>query len=139
MTYERTLGIIKPDAVAAYSTGAIIELIERNGFTIEQMKKRQWTGADAKLFYEMHKSRSFFPELVEFMTSGPSVFLLLSRNNAVAAWRDLMGATNPEQAHVGTIRAMFGTDVGKNATHGSDSSESATREIQLVFPSSSNR
>jgi nucleoside-diphosphate kinase len=135
MTQERTLAIIKPDAVAAQSTGAIIELIELNGFSIERMEKRQWTSAEAELFYDMHKARSFFPELVSFMTSGPSVFMLLSREGAVVAWRDLMGATNPAQAHVGTIRAMFGTDVGENATHGSDSAESATREIKLVFSS----
>jgi nucleoside-diphosphate kinase len=135
MTQERTLAIIKPDAVAAQSTGAIVELIELNGFTIERMEKRQWERAEAELFYNMHKARSFFPELVSFMTSGPAVFLLLSREGAVSAWRDLMGATNPAQANIGTIRAMFGTDVGKNATHGSDSAESAQCEIKLVFPS----
>lgn len=131
---ERTLAIIKPDAVASGYTGNIIQLIERNGFRIVALEKRTLSTATAESFYEMHKARSFFGELVAFMTESPSVVMVLERADAVNAWRDLMGATNPRDARIGTIRAMYAQDVGKNATHGSDSQESAAREIALLFP-----
>jgi len=134
MTQERTLAIIKPDAVRAHYSGPIIELAEQNGFTIIHMEKRTLSQEEVIEFYIMHKERSFFKELVDFMTSGPVVLLLLERENAITAWRDLMGATNPAQATVGTLRYMFGTDVGCNATHGSDSPESAERETNFFFP-----
>lgn len=133
MNIEQTLAIIKPDAVAAGVSGQIIDLIEKNGFAIVHMEKGELSAEEAAAFYEMHRERSFFGELVEFMSSGPIVVMLLERADAVAAWRDLMGATNPRDARVGTIRYMFATDVGKNATHGSDSLESAEKELEFFF------
>lgn len=134
MNIEKTCAIIKPDAVASGFSGPIIALIERSGFTIRFMEKKQLTAAEAEGFYEVHRSRFFFQELVDFMTSGPCVLMLLERKDAVVAWRDLMGATNPAEARVGTMRNLFGEDVGKNATHGSDSLETAAREIAYFFP-----
>jgi nucleoside-diphosphate kinase len=134
MHIEKTCAIIKPDAVASGLTGLIIELIERSGFTIAHMEKKHLTVREAEGFYAVHKARSFFGELVEFMTSGPSVIMVLERPDAVAAWRELMGATNPAEARVGTLRNLFGTDIGKNATHGSDSLETAAYETAYFFP-----
>jgi len=134
MKNNRTLAIIKPDAVGAGLTGQIIELIERSGFTIAQLEKRQLSKAQAERFYDIHKARSFFGELVSFMTSGPVVVMVLERDAAVAAWRDLMGATNPAEARIGTLRQLFGKNIGENATHGSDSDENAAVEIEIMFP-----
>jgi nucleoside-diphosphate kinase len=134
MNIEKTCAIIKPDAVASGFSGPIIALIERSGFTIKYMEKKQLTVAEAKGFYAVHKDRFFFQELVDFMTSSPCILMVLERQDAVIAWRDLMGATNPMEARVGTMRNLFGVDVGKNATHGSDSSETASREISYFFP-----
>lgn len=131
---QETFAIIKPDAVEAGDTGAIINLIELNGFTIVDMKKKTLTKQEAETFYAVHKKRPFFRDLVAFMTSGPVVIMKLKRENAITAWRELMGSTNPRQAHVGTIRAMFGTDVQQNATHGSDSEENAVIELSFFFP-----
>jgi nucleoside-diphosphate kinase len=130
---EQTCAIIKPDAVAMGYAGAIIETIERNHFSIVAMHKTVLTKEEAEAFYEMHKQRSFFGELVEFVTSGPVIVMILECPHAIVAWRELMGATNPIEARPGTLRAMFGTDVGKNATHGSDSADAARREIALLF------
>jgi nucleoside-diphosphate kinase len=135
MHIEKTCAIIKPDAVASGLTGLIIALIERSGFSITHMEKKQLTVREAEGFYAVHKARSFFGELVDFMTSGPCVIMVLERHDAVAAWRELMGATNPTDARVGTLRNLFGIDVGKNATHGSDSLETASHEIAYFFPS----
>ena len=131
---ERTFAIIKPDAVAAKNSGKIIDLIEANGFNIIKMQKANWSKADAEQFYAVHNERPFFGELVEFMTSGPVVMMVLEKNNAVSAWRDLMGATNPAQAADGTIRKLFGASIGNNATHGSDAAETANLEIGQFFP-----
>ena len=130
---EKTFAIIKPDAVAAGKTGAIIELIEANRFTILRMQKLHLTKAQAEAFYAVHKSKPFFDELVSYMMSGPIVVLALEKEQAVDAWRTLMGATNPAQASVGTLRYMFGTSIGSNATHGSDSKENAAIELKQFF------
>lgn len=134
MRTEKTCAIIKPDAVASGLTGLIVALIERSEFVIVRMEKKQLTVAEAEGFYAVHKARSFFRELVDFMTSGPCVIMVLERHEAVAAWRELMGATNPADARVGTLRNLFGTDVGQNATHGSDSAETARHEVAYFFP-----
>ncbi len=131
---ESTCAIIKPHAVQeAGVSGAIIELIELNGFSIVNMKKMQFTEKDAQDFYAIHKDRPFFGELVDNMVAGPVIVMALSKKNAVQEWRDLMGATNPEQAAVGTIRKMFGKNISYNATHGSDAAETAQRELKQLF------
>lgn len=131
---EKTLAIIKPDAVRAKNSGKIIDRIEQAGFEIIGMKKLQLTKDQAERFYAVHKERKFYPELVEFMTSGPVIVMALKKENAVAAWRTLMGATNPAEAAQDTIRKLFGTNVGENATHGSDSTENAKIEVEFFFP-----
>lgn len=134
---EHTFALIKPDAVAAHYSGAIITLIERNGFTIAQMEKRLLTKDEAAEFYVEHKDKYFFKNLVEYITSGPIIALDLQKENAQAEWRAFMGPTDPATAGVGTLRRMFGTSRQCNAVHGSDSLPSATREIKFFFPSSS--
>jgi nucleoside-diphosphate kinase len=131
---ERTLALIKPDAVEDQFTGAIIACIEDAGFDIIGLKKLQLTVGQAEDFYAVHKDRSFFNELVEFMTSGPIIAMVLEKENAVDDWREFMGATDPEKAEEGTIRREFGRSIGENATHGSDSIENATNEIAFFFP-----
>lgn len=131
---ERTFAMIKPDAVAAKNSGKIIDLIEQNGFTIVGMRKMTIDKSKAEQFYAVHKERPFFGELVSFVTSGPVVVLALEKDNAVKAWRDLMGATDSRKAEKGTIRNLFGTDIGKNAAHGSDAPETAKTELALFFP-----
>lgn len=131
---ERTFAIIKPDAVAAKNAGQIIDLIEKNKFEIIKMKKIQLTKKQAEKFYGVHKDKPFYKELVEYMISGPVVLLALEKANAIKEWRDLMGATNSENAAPGTMRRMFGTSITKNATHGSDSKENAQIELNFFFP-----
>ena len=131
---EKTLAIIKPDAVRALNTGKIIDRIEAAGFSILGMKKMHLTKAQAEAFYAVHKERPFYGELVEFMTSGPVVVMALAKDGAIKAWRDLMGATNPAQAAPNTIRKDFGASVGENATHGSDAPETAAVEVKFFFP-----
>ncbi len=131
---ERTLAIIKPDAVRAKNAGKIIDHIEQAGFNIIGMKKLQLTREEAELFYAVHRERRFFGELVDFMISGPVVVLALEKDGATAAWRDLMGATNPDEAAEGTMRKLFGANIGENATHGSDSPETAHTEVAFFFP-----
>ena len=130
---ERTLAIIKPDAVAAKNTGKIIDMIEANGFTILRMQKLKMAEEHGKVFYAVHKERPFFGELVDFISSGPVVVLALERENAVQAWRDLMGATNPKDAAEGTVRKLYAESIGKNAAHGSDSAENAAQELRFFF------
>ena len=115
---ERTFAIIKPDAVKAGNSGKIIDRIEQEGFNIVGMKKLHMSREKAELFYAVHAERPFFSELVEFMTSGPVIVMALEKDGAIAAWRDLMGATNPAEAAEGTIRKLFATSIGENATHG---------------------
>jgi len=129
-----TFAMIKPDAVAHEYSGKIIDMIEHNGFEIVRMQKVIIATELAEEFYAVHKERPFFGELVEFITSGPVIAMVLHKDNAVDAWRDLIGATDPAQATEGTIRHAFGTNIGKNAVHGSDSFDNALMEIELFFP-----
>ena len=131
---EKTLAIIKPDAVGSNYSGKIIDLIETNGFDIVRMEKLNLSKDRAEGFYAVHKERPFFGELVEFMTSGPVVVMVLQKDNAVKAWRDLMGATDPKEAEQGTVRKIYGKNIGENATHGSDSTENAAIEVDYFFP-----
>ena len=131
---ERTLAIIKPDAVKAKNTGKIIDRIEQENFEIICLKKINLTKNTAERFYEVHKGKAFFDELMQFMTSGPIVVMVLEKENAIQAWRDLMGPTDPAKASEDTLRKLYGTNVGINATHGSDALETAKREISFFFP-----
>lgn len=130
---EKTFAFIKPDAIAAHNSGKIIDLIEKDGFNILGMKKIQLSKNQAEKFYAVHKNRPFFNDLVTYMSSGPVIALVLQKDNAVQAWRDLMGSTNPEQAAAGTVRKLYGTDITHNATHGSDSKENAEIETRQFF------
>jgi len=133
LAVERTLSIIKPDAVAKGVIGKIIDRFESNGLKVAGMKKLQLSRADAEQFYAVHSERPFFGELVEFMISGPVVVSVLEGENAVLKNRDLMGATNPKEAEAGTIRADFADSIDANAVHGSDSLENANIEISFFF------
>lgn len=128
-----TFGIIKPDAVRADNTGAIIQRITENGFKIRAMKMLHMSRPVAEGFYAVHRERPFFGDLVEFMTGGPSVVMALEKDDAVQAWRDLMGPTDSTRAPKGTIRGDFGRNVGENAVHGSDSPENARIELSYFF------
>jgi nucleoside-diphosphate kinase len=130
---ERTLSIIKPDAVKKNVTGKILDRFESNGLRIAASKKIQLSQADAEAFYAVHKERPFFGELVEFMISGPVVVSVLEGENAVLENRELMGATDPKEALPGTIRADFAESIDANAVHGSDSLENAEIEISFFF------
>ena len=130
---EQTLSIIKPDAVKKGVIGKIISRFETNGLRIAAAKKLQLSTDDAKKFYEVHTERPFYGELVEFMTSGPVVVMVLEGEGAVAKNRELMGATNPKEAAPGTIRADFAESIDANAVHGSDSLENAKNEIAFFF------
>jgi nucleoside-diphosphate kinase len=131
---QRTFGIIKPDAVAAGHTGAILAIIEKAGFRIAGLKMTRLSKAQAEAFYEVHKSRPFYASLVTFMTEGPVVVMVLERENAIQQWRDTMGATNPANAAEGTIRKLFAQSIERNAVHGSDAPETAAVEIPFFFP-----
>jgi nucleoside-diphosphate kinase len=133
MAVERTLGIIKPDAVAKGHSGQILSLIEQSGFRIIAMKMLRLSKQQAEAFYAVHRARPFFSGLVTFMTEGPVIALALERENAVAKWRELMGATNPAQAADGTIRRSFAENIERNAVHGSDARETADQEIPFFF------
>ena len=128
-----TFGIIKPDAVRAGKTGQIIQRIIDDGFKIRGMKLIHMTQEEAEGFYAVHRERPFFPELTRFMSSAPCVVMVLEKEGAVRAWRDLMGATDPAKAEDGTLRKEFGGSMGENAVHGSDSEENARIEIAYFF------
>ncbi|MDT7541918.1 MAG: nucleoside-diphosphate kinase [Acidobacteriota bacterium] len=128
-----TFGIIKPDAVRAGKTGGVIQRVTEGGFKIRAMKLIRMTLAEAEGFYAVHRGRPFFTELTQFMSSAPCVVLVLEKDGAVKAWRDLMGATDPAKADEGTIRKEFATSIGENAVHGSDSEENARVEIGYFF------
>ena len=130
---ERTFSIIKPDATKRNLTGKVNAVIEDAGLRIVAQRRIQMSQAQAEKFYEVHKERPFFGELVEFMTSAPVVVQVLEGDNAVAKYREVMGATNPEQAAEGTIRKLFALSVGENSVHGSDSLENAKIEIEQFF------
>jgi len=130
---ERTFSILKPDATERNLTGKINAVIEDAGLRIVAQRRIRMSRQQAETFYEVHKERPFFGELVEFMTSGPVVVQVLEGENAVARYREVMGATNPAQAADGTIRKLFARSVGENSVHGSDSAENAAVEIRQFF------
>ena len=130
---ERTLSIIKPDATRRNLEGRIITKIQDAGLRIVAMKRVRWSEGDAQKFYEVHKERPFYNDLVAFMTSGPIVLMVLEGEGAIARYREVMGATNPEEAAPGTIRAEFAQNIEANSVHGSDSPENAAKEIALCF------
>ena len=132
-TLEQTLSIIKPDAVGQNQIGNIIEYFEREGLNVVAAKMLHLSEDQAKSFYAIHKERPFFGELVEFMTSGPVVVMVLEGENAVTKNRQIMGATDPSKAAPGTIRGDFATSIERNAVHGSDSLENAATEISFFF------
>jgi nucleoside-diphosphate kinase len=133
MATERTFSIIKPDATARNLTGAINQMIEQAGLRIVAQKRIRMSRKQAEAFYGMHRERPFFGELVAFMTSGPVVVQVLEGNNAVAKYREIMGATDPAKAAAGTIRKVHSLSVGENSVHGSDAPETAAEEIAQFF------
>ncbi|WP_143689877.1 nucleoside-diphosphate kinase [Wolbachia endosymbiont of Nilaparvata lugens] len=133
MAIERTLSILKPDAVKNNITGNVNSYIEKSGLKIIAQRMMLLTKKQAELFYEIHKDRPFFEELVEFMTSGSVIVQVLIGENAVSKYRQIMGATDPKQADKGTIRGDFANDISENRVHGSDSLENAHREIAFFF------
>lgn len=130
---ERTLALIKPDAILRGQTGAIIQRIEQAGFRIRAMKMVRLTHEEAEGFYAVHRTRPFFASLTAFMSSGPIVALALEAPDAIRKWRTVMGATDPARADVGTIRKDFATSIERNATHGSDAPETAAFELGYFF------
>jgi nucleoside-diphosphate kinase len=130
---ERTLAIVKPDAVAAGQTGEILAMIQKAGLRPVAMKMKHLTQAEAQGFYAVHKERPFFASLVKFMTEAPAVLMVLEAPNAIAKWRELMGATNPANAAEGTIRKRFASSIERNCVHGSDAPETAAFEIPFFF------
>ena len=130
---ERTFSILKPDATRRNLTGKVNAVIEEAGLRIVGQRRIKMSRAQAEKFYEIHKERPFFGELVDFMTSGPVVVQVLEGDNAVARYREVMGATNPANAEPGTIRKLFAESVGENTVHGSDSAENAKMEIAQFF------
>jgi nucleoside-diphosphate kinase len=130
---QRTLTILKPDTVSGGKAGAVIAEIEKAGFRIRAMKIMQLTEAQAQGFYHVHKERPFFGSLVKFMTEGPVVPIVLEAENAIDKLRKVMGATDPGKAEAGTIRKQFGTNIERNAIHGSDAPETAAFEISYFF------
>ena len=131
---ERTFAIIKPDAVERRLSGRILQRIEDAGFTVRAMRMTRLSKAQAEGFYAVHRARPFFASLTEFMSSGPSVVLVLEAPDAIAKWRTLMGATDPAKAEAGTVRKEFAESIERNATHGSDAAETAAFEIGYFFP-----
>jgi nucleoside-diphosphate kinase len=128
-----TLTIIKPDAFAAGNAGNIVALLEREGFAVRAAKVLHLTVAQARAFYEVHAQRPFYGSLVEFMTSGPCMPIVLERDNAVPQLRQVMGATDPAKADEGTVRKLYATSIESNAIHGSDSAENAANEVAFFF------
>lgn len=133
MALERTFAIIKPDAVKSGHTGEILAIIEKSGFRILGLKMLRIAKPQAEEFYAVHKHRPFYSGLVTFMTEGPVVVMVLEREDAIAKWREVMGATNPANAAEGTIRKLFAENIERNAAHGSDAPETAAVEIPFFF------
>jgi nucleoside-diphosphate kinase len=133
MALERTFAIVKPDAVKKGHTGEILAIIEKNGFRIVALKMLRIARGQAEEFYAVHRQRPFYSGLVTFMTEGPVVVMVLERENAIAKWREVMGATNPANAEEGTIRKLFAENIERNAAHGSDAAETAAVEIPFFF------
>jgi nucleoside-diphosphate kinase len=132
---ERTLAIIKPDAVEKKCAGRILARIEEEGFTVVALRMVRLTRGEAEGFYAVHRGKPFFDSLTAFMSSGPAIVIVLERDNAIKHWRDTMGATNPESADEGTIRKLFATNIERNAVHGSDAPETAAVETNYFFGS----
>ena len=130
---ERTLTIVKPDAVSAGRAGAILARVEQEGFRILGLKRMRLSAEQARAFYAVHRERPFYDGLVQFMTEGPVVVAALERDNAVLHLRNTMGATDSKKAERGTLRNLYGTDIERNAVHGSDSAENAAREVAFFF------
>ena len=130
---QRTLAIVKPDGVRNGVAGHVIARIEKEGFRIVAMRLHHLSRAEAEGFYAVHKERPFFSGLVAFMTSGPVVLMCLERDNAIALWREIMGATDPAKAAPGTIRKLYATDIEKNVSHGSDAQETSAFELGWFF------
>ncbi|MHB8762837.1 MAG: nucleoside-diphosphate kinase [Deferrisomatales bacterium] len=130
---QQTFAIVKPDATARNIVGKILSRIEEEGFTIKAMKKLRLTKGDAECFYAVHRDRPFYGSLTAFMSSGPVVVMCLEREDAIAKWREVMGATNPANAAEGTIRKVYAVDLEKNSVHGSDAPETAAVEIAFFF------
>jgi len=135
MSAQRTLAIVKPDAVAKRVVGKILTKIEEGGFTILAVKLAHLSLGEARGFYYVHRQRPFYDSLCSFLTQGPSLLMVLEGDNAISRWRDLMGATDPAKAAAGTIRKEFASSIEANAVHGSDSPESAATEIPYFFSS----
>jgi nucleoside-diphosphate kinase len=133
MAVERTFSILKPDTTARNLTGAINAVIEKSGLRIIAQKRIRMSRAEAETFYAVHRERPFFGELVEFMISGPVVVQVLEGENAIAKYREIMGATDPAKAADGTIRKLFARSVGENSVHGSDAADTAAKEIAQFF------
>ncbi len=134
MSLQRTLAIIKPDAMDAGHAGAIIARIHEEGFTVRGLRQLHLTQIQAEGFYAVHRGRPFFDELVQFMSRGPIIVLALEAEAAIDKWRDVIGATDPAKAAAGTIRKLYAASLGENAAHGSDAPETAAVEIGYFFP-----
>jgi nucleoside-diphosphate kinase len=137
MALERTFGIVKPDAVAKGAIGGIIDMIEKFGLKIIGLRMVRLSGTEAETFYAVHKERPFYRDLVKFMTSGPVVVMAIEGENAIARYREVMGPTDSRKAPEGTIRQKYGTDIEKNAVHGSDAADTAKMEIAFFFTGAS--
>jgi len=133
MSIERTFGIVKPDAVEKNAVGGVIEMIEKTGLKLVGVRMVKLSDAQARAFYAVHKERPFFPNLVKFMTSGPCVVMAIEGENAIARYREVMGPTDSKKAPAGTIRNKYGTDIERNAVHGSDGPDTARTELAFFF------
>ena len=133
MASERTFGIVKPDAVGKGAVGGVIDMIEKGGLRVIGLRMTQLSQRQAEGFYAVHKARPFFNDLVKFMTSGPCVVMALEGENAIARYRELMGPTDSKKAPPGTIRQKYGTDIERNAVHGSDGTDTARFELGYFF------
>ena len=133
MSIERTFGIVKPDAVAKNAIGGVIEMIEKTGLKLVGVRMVKLSDPQARAFYAVHKERPFFPNLVKFMTSGPCVVMAIEGENAIARYREVMGPTDSKKAPAGTIRNKYGTDIERNAVHGSDGPDTARTELAFFF------
>jgi nucleoside-diphosphate kinase len=133
MPIQRTLSIIKPDAVQKRKVGAIIDRLESEGFRIVAMRQLHMTLEQAQGFYAVHRGKGFYDALTKFMSRGPIVVMVLEREDAIQKYREVIGATDPKKAGAGTLRSLFGADVGENALHGSDAPETATVEVSYFF------
>jgi nucleoside-diphosphate kinase len=133
MALERTFGIVKPDAVAKGAIGGVIDMIEKAGLKVIGLRLLKLAAPEAESFYAVHKARPFFKDLVTFMTSGPCVVMAIEGENAIARYREVMGPTDSKKAPAGTIRQKYGTDIERNAVHGSDAADTARAEIGFFF------